>query len=238
MATVAPRAYRYEQVIFTLRDYIARNDLRAGDPLPSERHLCDLLGVSRTSLREGVRALVHLGVIEVKNGEGMFVGGVDFRGLVESIPHSFYSSEDDLLELLEIRQALEVLAAIRAATRVSNETLATMETVLTRMELKIQAGEYSAEEDREFHELILDAAESPLLTQFLGSISDLVWLIRKDLHHAGGPESQGLASHRRILDALYRRDSAEAGAAMRTHLETVRSNLRQYLSNRRQTALQ
>lgn len=235
MATVTPRAYRYEQVIFTLRDYIVRNGLRAGDPLPSERHLCDLLDVGRTSLREGVRALVHLGVIEVKNGEGMFVGEVDFRGVVESIPHSFYSSEDDLLELLEIRQVLEVLAATRAATRVSDGALTTMGAVLDCMELKIQAGDYSAEEDREFHELILEAAESPLLTQFLGSISDLVWLVRKDLHRAGGPESQGLASHRRIHEALSRRDSAEAGAAMRTHLETVRSNLRQYLSERRQS---
>jgi GntR family transcriptional repressor for pyruvate dehydrogenase complex len=226
---VIRRHYLYQQVVEAIRDHIVGNGLCTGDPLPSERELCELLGVSRTSLREGVRALVNLGVVDVKNGEGMFVGQLDFRGLMGSIPHSLLKGRDDLLDLMEIRQTLEVLAATRAATRVTDADVARMEAVLAQMQVRVDAGQLSMGEDKEFHELILRAADSPLLTQFLGAISDLVRLIRADLAHAGGPAAQGMDAHREILAAIRDRDADAAGAAMRRHLELVRDSLRRFL---------
>lgn len=219
------RTYLYQQVAEAIRDYIASNRLKPGDTLPSERELCESLGVSRTSLREGLRAVAMMGLVEVRTGQGMFVGDVDLRSVVEAIPTSMLDNPTDMQELTEIREVLEVLATQRAATRISDEELRPMEEAVQRMETRIRRGEPSLEEDIEFHNIIVKAANSRLLTQFLGAISDMVQFIREQGLRRKGAAAQAVDQHRAILQALRERDPKAAGEAMRVHLNTVRSDL-------------
>lgn len=230
------RSFLYEQVGVAIRDFIASSRLKQGDALPSERELCETLGVSRTSLREGLRALSMLGVVEVRTGQGMFVGDVDFRTFVDAIPASMLDGPEDVQALMEIRETLEVLAARRAAARCTPDVIRRLEAAVERMEEKVRTGQSSLDEDIEFHDIILHAAESRLLTQVLGAIADLIRYIRKEGLKKRGFSSQAVDQHRAIMEALRGQDPRAAAEVMRLHMEIVLRDLEQFYDQGRSSS--
>lgn len=222
---VLQRRYLYQQVAEAIKSYIARHHLQHGDPLPSERELCEELGVSRTSLREGLRALSMMGVVEVRSGEGMFVGRLEFRNLFSGLSVAMLGDVDDVRDLLEIRATLEVLAVGRAARRIAERELQELAETLDEMERRIRGNQSFLEEDIRFHEIILQVADSRLLGQFLGAISGWVRDIREAGLRVKGVTSQALDQHRDIWAALRDREPERAEAAMRVHMQTVRADV-------------
>lgn len=222
MATQASPQHRkppvYAEIAARVRELAAREGLTAGDRLPSERGLAQLLGVSRTSLREALTAMRVDGEIEVRRGDGMYLLCAP-REPVPPIPAALREHDPDLPALGEVRNALEALAAELAASRRTDADLVSMVEAIRSMDESITAGEDGVEGDRRFHGAILVAAHNPALSALLDQISDgALRIARASLSRAGQPP-RSLGAHRLILDAIVVRDAELASRLMRKHLE-------------------
>src|SRR5690606_2819554 len=138
-----------------VKSYILENDLRPGDPLPNEATLMAQLGVGRHPLREAMKALQAVGIIEIRHGYGTYVGKLGLKSLEDGLAFRMSQSmAGDLREVrnvLAVRQALEVGLADEVVAHFAGGDLAELTEIVDRMESKAERGETFAEEDWEFH---------------------------------------------------------------------------------------
>lgn len=210
----------YEGVAKQIERLILKK-LQPGDKLPSERELAETLRVSRSSIRDAIRSLELMGMVEPRQGAGTIVREISSESLVNPLANALKRKEDLIGELLDFRKMLEPQLAARAATRVSPDELSEMEEILERQERKLRAGESAIAEDSEFHYAIALASGNSVVLKVLDTLMDLLRDSReRSLQEEGRPQ-KSLAGHRRILAALKRRDGETAKAAMRRHIENV-----------------
>lgn len=210
----------YEGVAKQIERLILKK-LQPGDKLPSERELAETLRVSRSSIRDAIRSLELMGMVEPRQGAGTIVREISSESLVNPLANAIKRKEELIGELLDFRKMLEPQLAGRAATRVSPDELVEMEEILARQEKKLRAGESTIAEDSEFHYAIALASGNSVVLKVLDTLMDLLRDSReRSLQEAGRPQ-KSLAGHRRILAAIKRRDSDGAKAAMRQHIENV-----------------
>lgn len=201
-----------------IRGLAVAEGLDAGDRLPSERDLARRLGVSRTSLREALTALRIEGMIEVHHGNGIYLLHPPAES-VPPIPAELTRAHPGLPVLGEVRNTLEALAAELAARRRGDDDLARMLEAVRAMEQAVAEDRPGIEEDRRFHQAILDAAQNPVLSDLLGSLAEgSAQIAAASLAREGQP-SRSLAAHRLVLDAIILRDAELARRLMREHLE-------------------
>jgi GntR family transcriptional repressor for pyruvate dehydrogenase complex len=199
---------------------ITERGLRPGDKLPSERELGEQFGVSRTVIREAVRALAAKGVIDVRTGSGLRVAAVDSATVSESMSLFLRGSSTlDYPKVHEVRAMLEVEVAGLAAERATNEDLAKLHAICERMEAEEDV-EAASLHDVEFHRAIAWATHNELHLLLLDSIGDALIEIRRE-NLAGGSGPDTIALHREILERITARDPEGARRAMRAHLENV-----------------
>lgn len=221
------RQYTYSAVESAIKEYILQKDLQPGDALPSERELSQTLGVSRPTVREGLRSLAMMGLVEVRTGEGTFVQSIDLGKQIKDLRPLLLSDNQNVLDLQEVREALEVMAAGRAAVHITDEQLDRMEANLAAYAQVMERGEYDVGLDVEFHNLIYSAAQNRFLQQLADSITDLVHVIRVTGLQSLTRPLESLYQHRDIYQALKARDPMAATSAMRVHMQQVRTNLMQ-----------
>jgi GntR family transcriptional regulator, transcriptional repressor for pyruvate dehydrogenase complex len=204
--------------------------LAPGSRLPTEQELMAAMGVSRTVVREAVAALRAEGLVRTRQGSGAFVatdaGRVAFR-----IDPNGLSSIADVLEVMELRLAVEVEAAALAAERTTPEGLAPIGRALRAIETAIRRGEGAINEDFAFHRAIAEASGNPRFAELLEFLGRHV-IPRQSIRVAlstPGEQRQYLMSiqkeHRRIFEAIRDGHSSEARKAMRAHLT---SSLKRY----------
>lgn len=205
--------------------------LRPGDRLPSERELGEQFGVSRTVVREAVRALVAKGLIEVRSGSGLRVAAVDASAVRESMSLYIHGSRDlDYPKVHEVRAMLEVQMAGLAAERHTEEDVERLTRACERMEAASKSVELAARADVEFHREIAKATHNELYLVMLDAIGDaLVEIRRQNLTQPAATEVT-LAHHRRILDAIAAGASRKAREAMREHLDHVEALWREWFA--------
>jgi len=212
-----PRSPLYEQVVERLRDFIDAQRLQPGDRLMSERELAEQLGVSRTSVRQGLTALRVLGLVEIKHGDGIYLLRSP-RDVIPSLASEIVGSEVDHPMIWEVREGIEVQAARLAARRRSAADLRAMHETLDLMETAIAGGDDGVAEDRRFHRAIVAAARNPLLHQMTEQLADLIDRTSEaSLTHTGRPPVS-LEHHRAILAAIEAQDEEAAAAQMRQHV--------------------
>jgi GntR family transcriptional repressor for pyruvate dehydrogenase complex len=210
----------YEGVAKQIERLILKK-LQPGDKLPSERELAETLGVSRSSIRDAIRSLELMGMVEPRQGAGTIVREISSESLVNPLANAIKRKEDLIGELLDFRKMLEPQLAARAATRASPDEIAEMEDILDRQDRKLRAGESAIAEDSEFHYAIALASGNSIVLKVLDTLMDLLRDSReRSLQQEGRPQ-KSLAGHRRILTAIKRRDIDGAKAAMRRHIENV-----------------
>lgn len=222
--TIRRNAVAHE-AIATIKRMIVRGDLRAGQRLPAERELAAQLGVSRPSLREAIRALIALNILESRHGEGTFVSSLDPELLAEPIDFVLQVDDGGIGALFEARNVLEAGIAALAAERASDLELAELEDFATRGRAKIEDPEAFIEHDVEFHDRIRRAARSPVLASMLGSISTLSLETRRRTARSQPVRARALADHVRMVKTLKARDPEAARRAMIAHLDHVRRAL-------------
>ena len=210
----------YEGVAKQIERLILKK-LRPGDKLPSERELAETLEVSRSSIRDAIRSLELMGLVEPRQGAGTIVREISSESLVNPLANALKRKEELIGELLDFRKMLEPQLAARAATRASPDEISAMEAILERQERKLRAGESAISEDSEFHYAIALASGNSVVLKVLDTLMDLLRDSRERSLQVEGRPQKSLAGHRRIFGAIKRRDSEAAKVAMRRHIENV-----------------
>jgi GntR family transcriptional repressor for pyruvate dehydrogenase complex len=201
--------------------HLIRGIWREGEKIPAERELCQTLGVGRASLREALKALEIMGMIETRLGDGTYVcKRSDFfsRPLLWAIASS---SDADARELIEARTLIEVELAGLAAERATSEHLRQISEQLRNMEKAKKNLQEFVQADVNFHLAIGQAASSGILMNALHLIRNLLqqWILSA-VDIKGVPE-KACAQHKRVLQAIENRDAAAARKEMRIHLQDM-----------------
>jgi GntR family transcriptional repressor for pyruvate dehydrogenase complex len=195
--------------------------LQPGDKLPGERELAGTLGVSRSSIRDAMRRLELMGLVEPRQGSGTVVREPSTDTLVSPLANVLAHKRQMVGELLDFRRMLEPPLAARAATHASTEDVKVMEEILGRQQERLREGGLAVEEDSEFHYRIALASGNSVVLKVLDVVMDLLVETRSRSLQSEGRPRKSLAGHRRILAAIKRRDAAGAEAAMRQHIQEV-----------------
>jgi GntR family transcriptional repressor for pyruvate dehydrogenase complex len=209
-----------DKVAEMMLETILSNRLKVGDRLPSERELGEQFGVSRTVVREAVRALVAKGVIEVRSGSGLRVAAVDAAAVSESVRLYVRGGGIDFEKVHEVRRLLEVHIAGVAAERAAEDDVAALREVHDRMVRDADDVDAASLDDLEFHRRIALATHNELYLVLMDSIGRALVDIRR-ANLASGSAPATLEQHARVLACIAAHDVDGARDAMATHLEAV-----------------
>jgi GntR family transcriptional regulator, transcriptional repressor for pyruvate dehydrogenase complex len=210
----------YEDVARQIERLILKK-LRPGDKLPSERELAETLAVSRSSIRDAIRSLELMGMVEPRQGAGTIVREITPNSVANPLANALKRKEQLMSELLDFRRIIEPPLAARAATHASIEEISEMEDILERQKMKLRKGESTIPEDSEFHYGIAMASGNSVVLKVLDILMDLLRETRERSLQAEGRPQKSLAGHRRILAAIKRHDAQAAKVAMQQHIEDV-----------------
>ncbi len=211
----------YEEIVRQVKAMIAEGRLKSGDRLPPERELAEKFVVSRTSVREALRALESLGLVEIRPGEGTFVRKISVEALIEPLALVLTSQREAIAELFEARRLLAPVIAGLAARRATPDEVQEMERILEEQAKEIAAGRTGLAQDAQFHAAIASAAHNQAITRIVHAIMDLLTQSREDSLNIPGRPERSHQDHRRVLEAIRRRDLAGAEQTMREHLTAV-----------------
>lgn len=210
-----------DDIVQQIMNQIASGNLQPGQRLPSERELCKSFSTGRSSLREALRCLSIMGVLTARVGEGTSVASDGGKFLNTVMRWSFITEKYDIKNLMELRIALEGLAASNCAERATEEDIANLEDLISRMELSVKDAKRFGVLDLEFHLGIARASKNQV-------IFDLVSLIRGQLARALSAvlvlphaRPRSIEEHTAILAAIKRRNPDAARKAMQGHLEAA-----------------
>jgi GntR family transcriptional repressor for pyruvate dehydrogenase complex len=211
----------YEEIVRQVKAMISEGRLKSGDQLPPERDLAEKFVVSRTSVREALRALESLGLVEIRPGEGTFVREVSVEALIEPLALMLLTQREAIGELFEARLVLEPAIAGLAARRATPEEIQEMARILDEQAREITAGRTGLAQDGEFHAAIAAAAHNRAITRLVHGIMDLLTQSREESLNTTDRPTRSHEDHRRVLEAIRKRDDAGAEQAMRDHLVAV-----------------
>jgi len=215
----------YEQIVQQIEESIVKGDLKPGDQLPAERELAQRFGVSRTAVREAVKALREKGLVEAYSGRGTFITDGTSQAVRQSLDLFVKIGQaDGSHHLAEVRAILEPEIAALAASRIQDSELATMREAVSVMDRSGQDPEAYIEADLDFHLALAEGAANPLILSLLDSIVGLLREQRLRIFRVPGGPDRGQLHHKGILDAVERHDPEKARKAMRAHLEQVRDD--------------
>ena len=215
----------YEQIVQQIEDSVLNGSLKPGDQLPAERDLAQRLGVSRTAVREAVKALREKGLVEAYSGRGTFITD----GTSQAARQSFdlmvkIGQQEGAPHLAELRLILEPGIAALAAARIQEPELVAMREAVAVMDRAQRDPGAFIEADLDFHLALAEAAANPLILSLIDSIVGLLREQRIKIFNVEGGPQRGQLHHKRILEAVERRDPEMARSAMRAHLEQVRQD--------------
>lgn len=218
-----------DDAIARIKDMILTGELSPGDKLPPENDLSEKLGLSRSSLREAVKALETIRVLDVRRGDGTYVTSLEPALLKESVAFMVDLSRDSsVLELLEVRRILEASAASLAAQAISTEQLALLHKEID--DVDVESAENLVEHDLNFHALIAEASGNSYLASLLSGLNSRT--VRARVWRALTEQdavARTLAEHRAIADALANHDADLARALTIVHVSGVEHWLRRSL---------
>jgi GntR family transcriptional repressor for pyruvate dehydrogenase complex len=226
-----------DKVADLLRDGILSRRLPVGTPLPSERELGEQFGVSRTVIREAIRALAAKGIVEARSGSGLRVSQIDEAAASESLSWYIRGGGFDYWKVHELRSMIEVGMAGLAAERRTEEQLEGLQAAHAKFVRDIDDVDTAARDDLEFHVLIARATENDLFLVILESIGSALIDIRRD-NLAIGTGKKTVTEHKKILECIALGDAEGARAAMAAHLENVQRTWEQQHGSRAEAVAQ
>jgi len=209
-----------QEVVTQLREMIHRGELRAGDRLPPERDLAKVLGVSRPTLRAGIRSLAAVGVLESRQGAGTFVVKADGPPALDSSSLSLMASLHGFTstEMFEARRALEMAIAGLAAQRANGEQLASMAEEMAGMYASLEEPEQYLVHDMRFHQMVAAASGNRILTALMNMVATTLFDVRRKTVNRAHDLKESAEMHRQVYRAIRDRDTDAARRAMEDHL--------------------
>lgn len=221
------RSHPAIEVARQLLDYLLQSgDVQVGDRLPSERELCETFGVGRSAVREALKSLSLLGLLEIRQGDGTYLRNATSTLLPQVIQWGMLLGDKNIAELMDARRVIEAGLAELAAKRRTDEDLAALSERLEAMRTARDITEW-VENDVGFHLQVARAAHSGTLADLLFRLRSLLdSSIRHNQQQADQADNDvKYREHERIFLAIEDRDPAAAAYAMRTHIDRVRERL-------------
>lgn len=208
----------YEVIMEEIKDIVKKGELKSGEKLPSERELADKLEVSRTSVREALKALTMLGLIESKHGEGNFIKSNFENSLLEPLSIVFLLIGSKNEDIIELRRIIEPEAAGLAAKNITESELRDLKEIMKELNNSLDA-EICAQLDKKFHYKIAQASGNHLISTIMFSISSLIekYIDSSRIHNINKKVVK--LQHEEIYKALESRDSKKAFEYVKKHLE-------------------
>ncbi|CAM5795507.1 MULTISPECIES: FadR/GntR family transcriptional regulator [Brevibacillus] len=209
----------YEGILLQIHQIVQEKNLRPGDKLPSERELSEQLGAGRSSVREALRALELLGLIETRRGEGTFLKHYRHNRLIDILGFFILRDYKTKKDLIEMRQVLELDAVRMACRRATAKHFEEMERILAAAEERIEQGEIPTEEDYQFHRVICRSSRNSILHRIWAPLVEYSDSVRSESLSREGRARSAVNEHRQIMEAIRAGDEEQAVERMRKHLE-------------------
>ncbi len=214
----------YEKIVEQIERRILSGELKVGDRMLPERELADQFQVSRTAVREAVKALSEKGLVEVRPGRGTFVTNGTSKAFRFSFGMSMIGQDGGTRDLVELREIFEPEIAALAALRATQEHLDTLQEAVATMDLSLNDANTYIEADMDFHLALAEASQNALISTLIDSIVDLLREQRTAIFNVEGGPQRGQVHHKRILEAVQQRNPQAARETMRIHLQQVRED--------------
>jgi GntR family transcriptional repressor for pyruvate dehydrogenase complex len=216
-----------------LLDFIFSGSLQVNDKLPAERQLSEALGVGRSAIREAIKALTVLGVLEVRQGDGTYLKRTDSTLLPQVIEWSLLLGENQALDLIEARKVIEISICRFAAERGKDEEIAELKQIMDRM--KLEPANF-VELDVSFHLKLAEMSRNSVLKDILSSIQSLLRTWIKLVIESVGDTEFSYKDHSAIFEAVSKRDPDAAALAMEKHMTDATSRLLKVIKENRKPA--
>jgi GntR family transcriptional repressor for pyruvate dehydrogenase complex len=215
------RSSTAERIVENLITLVRERSLKIGDKLPPERQLCEMIGVSRPSLREALKALQVMNIIDIRQGAGAYIKSLEPQDVVEHLDIVFHLDSSLYHDLYEARRLIEASIAAMAAEKINDQELELIEENIRQAAVDIDNELAFSERDLELHEMIMKAAGNRVIPVFMQSINKLALLIRQKTNAMPAIRKNTIKDHEAILMALKNHDPRESAAAMERHIRNV-----------------
>lgn len=210
-----------EMLVTRLLGLVTTGNLKPGDQLPPERKLAETFNVSRPTLREALRALAVLGVVEVRHGGGVFVSQLEASDLLAPLTFFLTLRAAEVEKLYEARRLIEGEIAALAATHGDQLAFDELDALIAAQQEAMADPERYRDVDAAFHRRLGDLSGNEFLSRAAQSLNVLGQEFRKLASETPNVISTSIADHRIIVEAIRRRDAAAARQAMITHMNHV-----------------
>lgn len=214
----------HQAVRHYVKQFILDQGLAPGDALPPETQLAQKLGVGRSSVREAIKALESLGIVEVRHGDGLYVREYNFASFLEALDYGVSFDTNTLADLTQIRRLLEGATIEDAVACIDENGLARLEAILESWQERIAAGEPHVELDEAFHRVLYGALNNQALLKLL----EVFWLTFRNLDAPAIPSADPvleLEEHWAILSAVKARDAVLSRHHLLKHFEHLEGRI-------------
>lgn len=217
----------YEAIRDYIKQYILEHNLKPGDALPPEGQLVEELGVGRSSVREAVKSLQSLGIIDVRQGNGLYVRELNFDPVLETLKFGMRFDARTVADLLQIRIWLEAAVIGDVLKRIGKKEVKHLEAILAKWEERNRRGEDFFELDEEFHRTLYSVLKNETLMRLFGVFWVSFWGLENDAIRDSDPVTE-LQAHRQILEAVKVGDADMARAQLLEHFKYVKARIAEY----------
>ncbi|MDU6175324.1 MAG: FadR/GntR family transcriptional regulator [Clostridium perfringens] len=218
----------YEQVVDQIKEMVRVGQIKKGDKLPTERVMAEELQVSRTSIREAMRALEVVGLIESRQGAGNYIREEFDDVLLEPLSIVFMLQNGTNKDIFELREVLELSTIFLSVMRISDEELKKLGELVERFKTS-RDEEENVKIDSEFHSIIVKGANNVLITNLLEGVSELVDKFisegRRAILSDEGNRGKLLDFHEKIYLSIKNRDAYSAYTHMQEHFQLIKENI-------------
>ncbi|HEY3333888.1 MAG TPA: FCD domain-containing protein [Candidatus Limnocylindrales bacterium] len=222
---VVNRSTLPEEIAARVLDLIREEQLHPGDKLPAERDLAAAMHVSRPVLREALRALAIMNVVDIRQGAGTYITSLEPQALVSHLDFVFSKDAVALAQVIETRRIVEVGNVRLAAARISPDELETLDALIRQLRTALGDADRFATLDIAVHDTVAAAAGNFLLAQFMRIINTLAKVSRERTGATRATRERALGDLVAIVDALCAHDADAAARAMEAHLDHVEAAL-------------
>ena len=229
---------RFERIINRIKALIATGEIKCGEKLPSERDLAEKFNVSRVPIREALKILEYMGVLEYRNGDGLYVQYLSVADVISKIDFALVATEETIFDLLEVRILLETHAAYLASQNRTDEDIAKLHEILhkTREMKRIASHDENTIDElrllyHAFHRQIINTTKNKILIAVYESLYEFLDISRQFTIDSTGISYNSILAHESIINKIIEKNAEEARARMAEHLEDVRDSLKKKFYN-------
>lgn len=221
MLRIVEKKRAYEDIVQQVLTLIEDGNFKQGDQLPSERELTEAFKVSRTTVREAIRTLESMKILQCRQGNGTYVLVSSEELLIQPLAVTLFNAKDDICDIFYIRKIIEPHIAQLAAENATPLEITDMEMILHKQEIFIDRGENIIESDSVFHKLIASAAKNKVMERLIGALIGVLKQTRENYREENEHDKRSIKSlegHRLVLSAIRSGNGDAARISMLKHL--------------------